>query len=226
MINHKMTQFMLLLAAGALFSACGAKDQIAEQQPTVKVDTETQTTPKKRDLTGLDVLTDYDRDLWTGPEGWSDEQWKWKRQLGWDRECDYVGSVDAIDLGNQKQLIVVQCVPGAYQPMSYLYLFDSGQEKSKPLNLGLLESSEKLQDVFGTIDYNKNKKELSILTLSRGLGDCGTYRIFELSDAQSFDQTTFVLEETRQRDCENYGGKNFEDLPKEIFNFEDWPIVR
>ncbi len=225
-MHYKITQFLILLTAGALISACSSKGETIEKPQNVAAATETSIGSEQRDLKGLEVLMDYDRDLWTGPDGWNDEQWKWKRRLGWDRECDYVGDVKAVALGNQRQLITVQCIPGAYQPMSYLYLYDNAQEKGKPLRLGLPESSENLQEVYGRINYDTKRKELSILNLSRGVGDCGTYRTFELIDGQSYDKTSFILNEKRERDCEDLSGKDFDNLPKDIFDYENWPISK
>jgi hypothetical protein len=67
-----------------------------------------------RNTEGLDLLTNYDRDLWEGPAGWSDKQWKWKKRLRWNKKCDYVGEIEIHSVSKNQQLIQVMCVPGAY----------------------------------------------------------------------------------------------------------------
>ncbi len=176
------------------------------------------------ELAQLDVLTDYDRDLWSGPESWDKNQWFWKKTLKWDSQCDYVAEVNSYKLQKSLQLVSIQCVPGAYQPMSYLYLFDTRSKQSKQLNLGLPGSTDKLKEIFGNIEFSQEDSQLAILTLSRGMGDCGTYRVFQLSQVDSLEASKIKLAQTRHQNCEDHSGQDFEKLPKSLFDYQNWPL--
>lgn len=178
------------------------------------------------ELAGLDILQDYDRDLWGGPDAWSKEQWRWKKTLKWDHHCDYLGEVETFDLQNKLQLVRILCVPGAYQPMSYLYLFDQNTRQGKQLELAADGSTDNPKESFGNIEFDSAKKQLSILTLSRGLGDCGTYQVYQLARLKSFADASFEPAEVRRKNCEDHAGKAFEELPKSLFDYKNWPLIK
>lgn len=224
MLIKSISQSVLIVSIAALLLACDAASPDTESQAKPAGTAQPQDAPKTRDVSGLDLLTDYDRDIWSGPDGWSDEQWAWKRALKWDRECDYVGEVHVDDVSAHIQLVTVQCVPGSYQPMSYVYLYDKKAEIVKALDLGLPEISETPQEIWGNIGYDADNKELSILSLSRGMGDCGIYRVFEISNLNTVEDANLSPKMTRQRACEDHGTKDLSQLPKEIFDYKKWPI--
>jgi hypothetical protein len=178
------------------------------------------------DLPQLDILQDYDRDIWSGPDAWTDEQWKWKKLLKWDRNCDYIGDVKAHDINDRIQLVTVQCVPGAYQAMYYVFLFDKTTNGSKQLNLGLPQSTDNPKEISGTIEYNREKRQMSILTHSRGVGDCGTYRLFSLFDSDKLDTAVFQQTEMREQECRDYGVDSVDQIPKSVFDYKRWPLVK
>lgn len=177
------------------------------------------------DKTGLDILQSYDRDLWSGPEGWSEAQWRWKQKLKWDRNCDYVADVETYSLGAPYQLVTVQCVPGAYQPTYYLYLFDRDSQEGRQLELGFPASTDNPKEIIGTLQVNSAENTLEILTLSRGLGDCGTYRVFHFKPATEFTQADFKMQQTRSRACQDLSAVKFEHLPKSLFDYRNWPLT-
>ena len=174
----------------------------------------------------LDILQDYDRELWSGPDTWTDEQWKWKKQLKWDRNCDYIGEVDTRDISDRLQLITVQCVPGVYQATYYIFVFDRITKKNRQLKFGLSQNTDSPKEVLGTIEYDEKKNQMSILTLSRGVGDCGTYRVFEYTGLNDLDKELFLQTEKRIRKCKDYGIDSVEELPKSIFDYRSWPLVK
>lgn len=176
-------------------------------------------------LSDLDILRDYDRDIWTGPDGWTDEQWYWKKKLKWDRECDYIGLVETYDIDANYQLITVQCFSGAYQSSYYLYLFDKNSESNKQLQLGLPSQTDDLREVSGTIEFTSTNKTLSILSLSRGLGDCGTYRVFQFYPGPTLDTSEFKNSETRSKSCQSYDIE-INALDGKIFDYKNWPLIQ
>jgi hypothetical protein len=172
----------------------------------------------------LDLLKNYDRELWSGPDGWSTEQWQWKRTLRWDKNCDYIGEVEVYNIDPKYQLVTVQCVPGSYQPTYYAYIFDKHSKESKQLSLGSTQNTDESKEISGTLNYNHSNQQLSILTLSRGLGDCGIFRSFDFKSGKDTQESEFKLIESRERDCVNHN-VDIEQLPGEIFDYFSWPKI-
>lgn len=171
------------------------------------------------DKSKLDLLTDYDREIWAGPDGWSASQWQWKQTLQWDRHCDYVAEVEAIDITKTLQVVTVQCVPGTYQPMHYVYLLDKSSNNHWQLEI---PNNESPQEIWGHIEVNANRSEITVLSLSRGLGDCGTFSRFKVDSGAP---QAFELIERRQQSCRSLPNKPIEDLPKDWFNPKQWPLT-
>lgn len=170
------------------------------------------------DKSKLDLLTDYDREIWSGPDGWSASQWQWKQTLQWDRHCDYIAEVEAVDISKTLQVVTVQCIPGAYQPMHYVYLFDKASNNHWQLEIPNNESS---QEIWGHIEINAARAEITVLSLSRGLGDCGTFSRYKINTDTPL---AFELSERRQRSCRALPNKPIEDLPKDWFDPKQWPL--
>ena len=182
---------------------------------------QTESQPKEStiDKSKLDLLTDYDREIWAGPDGWSASQWQWKQTLKWDRHCDYVAEVEVVDISKTLQIITVQCIPGAYQPMHYVYLLDKSSNNHWQLEI---PSEESPQEIWGHIEINAAQAEISVLSLSRGLGDCGTFNRFKVDiDAPS----AFELIERRQQSCRELPNMPIEDLPKDWLDPKQWPAT-
>ena len=174
------------------------------------------------DKSKLDLLTDYDREIWAGPDEWSASQWKWKQALQWDRHCDYVAEVEVVDITNTLQVVTVQCVPGAYQPMYYVYAFDKTSKNHRQLQIAKADS-KKTQEVWGHIEVDSTAAELSVLSLSRGIGDCGTFSLFKIDNPDAAQ--AFELIERRQRSCSALPNKPIEELPQEWFDHKRWPLA-
>ncbi len=208
---------ILLSITCFLCVACNTYVQKSPQPNELTQPNSTGENPEKSNLTSLDVLTEYDRDIWGGPDAWDDEQWQWKKRLRWGKACDYVGDIELFSLSKKHQLIKVLCVPGAYQETSYLFLYDRQNKVSKQLALGRAENPK---EIIGRLVFTEKNKTISILTLSRGVGDCGVYRVFSFEPSQY----TPILVEQRARACsEKLLPKN---SPKEIFNPKKWPLVK
>ncbi len=172
-----------------------------------------------RNTESLDLLINYDKDLWDGPAGWSDKQWKWKKRLRWNKECDYVSEVEIHPISKTQQLIQIMCVPGAYQATYYLFLYNSKSKSAKQLALGALENTDKPDEISGHLEFNEERSLLSIVTFSRGTGDCGIYRVFSFKEADSSPE----LIEKRKRECSE--DTLPENPPESFFNPKKWPLV-
>lgn len=202
--------------------SCKAETQTADQ-PLTSTDTKpTPTNHAKNE--GLDLLSNYDRDLWDGPDGWTDEQWRWKRLLRWDKNCDYVASIDIHTISDTQELIQVMCVPGSYQATYYLFLFNKEGQTSTQLALGAPENTDNPYEISGHLSYDKKASQLSITSLSRGVGDCGVYQLFSFTSTNgstlAADEPPTLIEK-RQRSCS-------ETIPKTesktIFDPTQWPL--
>lgn len=213
MTNKRFFLIAALSFYSVLFSACQGSAGVEKSSMTAG-------------LGGLDILKDYDKDLWSGPAGWDEKQWHWKKLLKWDRYCDYVGEVEEYAINGQYQLITVQCVPGAYQPVYYLFLFNETTKESKQLKLGFPESTDNPKEVIGSISVDSAAMQMSILTLSRGIGDCGTYRVFGFYGTEKMESTLFQLEEVRRQECKDLSSENIQELPEELLDYKKWPKVR
>jgi len=205
--------------AMAIFIVCASSCANSANKPTQDtVHTEAMNTSNNVDE-DLDLLSDYDRELWDGPDKWTDKQWYWKRTLKWDRACDYVAEVDTREMTEALWLVQVMCVPGAYQPTYYLYLFAPAEKRSLQLALGAKENTDIANNVSGDLRYDSQHKKLHITTLSRGLGDCGVYQVYGFSER--LEQPTLL--EKRRRDCSEQPLPD--NPPQEIFDARKWPRV-
>jgi len=176
-------------------------------------------------LATLDILTDYDRSSWRGPEKWDEELWAWKILLKWDQECDFAPAVSEQPLHlSQYTFITVECVSGAYQPTSYIYLLDKKTQESIQLKLGRsIDSIDLFKEVLGNIKLDTDTNELSILTVARGQKDCGTYRKLNFVQGDSVKTSHFELQSTRKQGC--LDDVPHEDLPDTVYDYKNWPLV-
>jgi len=213
-----MSQIIRLLFIAAfvvLFvTACSDDIQKESAQPEAK-----NAKPDSRNIEGLDLLTNYDRDIWDGPDSWSDKQWEWKKRLRWNKACDYVGEVEVYTISKDHELVKVMCVPGAYQAMNYLFLYDLKSNSAKQLALGAPENTDQPNEIWGHLDFNEKSSLLSIVTLSRGVGDCGVYRVFNFKTPNFSPK----LVEKRKRECSEEALP--ENPPEAFFNPKKWPLV-
>jgi len=92
-------------------------------------------------------------------------------------------------------------------------------QSAQQLALGAPENTDKLNEISGHLKFNEERSLLSIVTLSRGTGDCGIYRVFR------FIKPDFSPEliEKRKRECSE---KSLPENPPESFlNPKKWPLV-
>ncbi len=67
------TQSIITIVFLPLFSFLFFACQGYSNSETSKKPVHQKLEPEKTDLSQLDILQNYDRDIWTGPEGWNDE---------------------------------------------------------------------------------------------------------------------------------------------------------
>jgi Protein of unknown function (DUF1176) len=97
---------------------------------------------------------------------------------------------------NKKYIVQIMCYLGAYQGAYEYYLLteNAGQIQSKPLNLlKISEDGSKQVDnsLGGYPTYDSSKKELTVFTKGRGLGDCGAFGRYK------FENDRFIAKEIR-----------------------------
>ena len=59
--------------------ACATYEEIKPDKQAVPKHQNTEQSQNARGTEGLDLLKNYDKDLWSGPDGWTEEQWAWKK---------------------------------------------------------------------------------------------------------------------------------------------------
>jgi len=209
MSKSSYIRFFLLLLTGILATGCSSNG-LTDEPLSQQADSDK----------NLDLLTDYDRDIWIGPDGWTQEQWQWKRRLRWNKECDYLGEVSVFQMSSNKQLIQVECVPGAYQGMQYLYLYNPQDQSAQQLSLDTPGDSSNPYEIWGHLEFNNQNQQLSILSLSRGTGDCGSYRVYSFDNSTNHQQ----LIEHRIRECSEEALPD--NPPESLFDPKQWPLIQ
>lgn len=118
------------------------------------------------------------------------------------KKCSFGSQSEALQkseffrVGDKKYIIQVICNLGAYQGAYEYYLLteSAGQIQSKPLDLlkiGERGSKEVNNSLVGYPTYDSLKKELTVFTKSRGIGDCGSFGRYK------FENDRFTAKEIR-----------------------------
>ncbi|MBV6522016.1 MAG: hypothetical protein MNPFHGCM_02160 [Gemmatimonadaceae bacterium] len=124
---------------------------------------------------------------------------RWYRQLRWPAPCEEAfdatrvtddGGLKFVELEPGRSLVIVRCAGGAYQPSSTLLLLDErgATPVASALELETLASLDgksltraREAEVTGEITM-LDHRTLTILTLARQIGDCGTWGRYEFHD--------------------------------------------
>jgi hypothetical protein len=122
------------------------------------------------------------------------ERARWRARLAWPERCetDHRAAVAALaladarlevhDLGGGRRLIVVGCTRGAYQSSARYYVVDESVEpaRSVPLLVPTWELDDEeiwqpreVEELAAETSFDTRARVLTLLTRSRGLGDCG-----------------------------------------------------
>jgi hypothetical protein len=117
----------------------------------------------------------------------------WRKVLGWTDDCEqafeisYAGKGVGIEfhaLRDGMTLVAVLCAAGAYQPSFMYYLLDESSPNAVAslLNFPTYESPDgrflihaRHVELWGEPSLLHNERELTVLSLARQTGDCGTW---------------------------------------------------
>ena len=155
--------------------------------------------------------------------------------LGWSDECeqsfqeltadgDTYGlllegpGVTSYPLGDGRTVYAVQCLLGAYQAGYAMVLQEKADGKGTPLKFRQYDWDEKKvthnedAEMPGQFTFDPQTKELTVLSLARGLGDCGTLVRYAFPP-----QGGTKVVEAKLRECK--------DPPKAI-DPKKWPLIK
>jgi len=123
-------------------------------------------------------------------------------------------------LGVNERLALIQCGQAAYQVPFVVMLFEAnGDQPGRLLSLkqydrqtsGKVDVSESI-DIAGEPSFNPKDKTLTIMTKSRGIGDCGSQVVY------GFAQGLAVVKEARAQAC-------YEDEKQWVVDPKHWRKV-
>lgn len=161
----------------------------------------------------------------------ADERARWRTALAWPDDCESQhqsavkllelndGRVRVFDLGGRRSLVEVGCARGAYQDSLLYYLYDESRTPPQVTRLALpsyeavddeWEPTE-LTEATGAASFDTARKLLTLRTLARGLGDCGSIARYRVQG------TKLVLVDFRGRGCDGE--------PENAPPAEKWPRV-
>jgi hypothetical protein len=123
----------------------------------------------------------------------------WRARLHWPDDCE--GAFEATDVGggsgleihalaDGSTLVQIRCAAGAYQPSQLVMrTIDARPSVASILTFTTWESADgesleqtESEEVWGELTYLPEAQELTLLTLSRQTGDCGTWAEYRLAD--------------------------------------------
>ncbi len=145
-----------------------------------------------------------------------EERARWRSRLRWPDACEaeHARAVKILELhdarlrvfplGARRVLVEVACARGSYQDSLLYYLWDETREPAlaSALRVPTLEPVDdeweprEPSEAAGTSRFDASRHVLSLTTLARGLGDCGTVARYRVQGAK------LVLQELRGRGCD------------------------
>lgn len=126
------------------------------------------------------------------------------------------GTLEIGDISDAEAVVAVTCDYGAYQgSYAFVYVAPSG---AMLLSAPELDENDRLMEeprtVFATPDFSRvDEGIVATFARARGLGDCGDYVVYMLSDGGGL-----ALREVRRRECGD-------DIPDELPPPSEWPVV-
>lgn len=208
-VMHHMqnTIYSLILAfAGPLFSANACADTVRTSSAALAPQTEGM---------AKDNVTQEGRKLWRKVIQWPN---------GCEESFDYpdpkMGGVVFYALGKQRFLVEVVCTLGAYQGYQRYYLLNESRNPPvvAPLVFTIFEvkgergdrlARTQSEELWGTPEFDRKTRLLTVLNRFRGTGDCGTFSIYTL------EQDRPQLKEIRTKiECDGSGADNPKLWPK------------
>jgi hypothetical protein len=129
----------------------------------------------------------------------SDRQ-AWLSLLHWAKGCESdwrstpaASSASGIDISapiaDGNRLVQVACYFGAYQGTTIMYLVNPGRHVTGPLAFSIYidpgsgkPTLRKETEILGDTMFDSKSGSLSVFDKARGIGDCGIYSTFKLTD--------------------------------------------
>ncbi len=172
-------------------TACSSSDSSTDTSP-----------PTTTDSTGAAASDASATTLRRRPPFSLSDRAAWRAALSWPASCEEAfessragedGGLAVHDLAPRVVIVEVLCAGGAYQPSHVYYRYD---EQSVSPTATLLEFQVPMSgdgssietvvetEVWGESWFSPDAYEMSLLTLSRQLGDCGIWTRYSLSGSQ------------------------------------------
>jgi hypothetical protein len=142
----------------------------------------------------------------------------WHKLLGWPADCerafqktyaneDFAG-LEFYQLGERKYVVHVTCYSGAYQPGQQYVFYDETKSSARLLRFKLYERetngtvrSHYETEISGLPEFDRKKKELTVFSKARGIGDCGSVVIYRFFNGRS------IPREARAQACYDASSK-------------------
>jgi hypothetical protein len=155
---------------------------------------------------------------------------EWRQRLRWSPSCERAFSqtrtkerpgngLRIVRLDNGWQLIEVRCAEGAYQPSQEFFGITPSGTTTAVLSVpiatfdtrGMVRWST-AEEVWGTVTLDAVRREATVVSVSRGVGDCGTSIVYRI-DAESV--ITLEVATARGKACDDNS-----QAPT------SWPVIR
>jgi hypothetical protein len=122
----------------------------------------------------------------------------WYARLGWPSDCEDAytpihgeAAIAFYEVGSARTLLGVECASGAYQGYGVYFLLSEGDASgpvATPLRFRTYKTAkgdaiepDTVVDLWGTVTFDRARKELIVHRRFRGLGDCGIWARYSFS---------------------------------------------
>jgi hypothetical protein len=126
--------------------------------------------------------TAHDRTAWQAILHWPSSC-----ESGWKATAMPGSGIELMPASGGRELVAVECYPGAYQGDALLYLAAPSSKPVGPLRLRVYEDPgnghvklTSATTILGVLDFAKSTGTLTVLDKFRGLGDCGIFSTYHL----------------------------------------------
>lgn len=124
---------------------------------------------------------------------------EWRQRLRWSPSCERAFSqtrakehagngLRIVRLDNGWQLIEVRCAEGAYQPSQEFFGISPSGTTTAALSVPIATFDDRgvlrwaaAEEVWGAVMLDAGRGEATIVSVSRGVGDCGTSIVYRIA---------------------------------------------
>ena len=117
--------------------------------------------------------------------------WPARCENGWKATATPGSGIELMPAAGGRELVAVECYPGAYQGDAMLYLASAASKPVGPLRLQVYEDPgnghPKLTastTILGVLDFKRSTGTLTVFDKFRGLGDCGIFATYRLEGSR------------------------------------------